>query len=242
VSPRGASCDRVARWTDLGLCHATSAHDSNGVNIARVAVMTRNRGGRSTYHHGDLANSLVGAAVELAREGGPQAIVLREAARRVGVSPTSAYRHFADHQDLIAAVKVRAQRALTKAMAAEPVPVEKDARAQALARLRALGRGYLRFAQAEPGLFRTAFDQDAPVADTSESFGLLTGALDGLAASGAMPAVRRPGAETPVWATVHGLAEMLIEGGPLSRLDEAERAAEIERTLDFVARGLISRR
>lgn len=203
-----------------------------------MAVSARAR--RSTYHHGDLANTLVEASVELARKGGPQAIVLREAARRVGVSATSAYRHFADHQDLIAAVKGRAQHALTKAMSAEPVPVEDDAGAAALARLHALGRGYLRFAQAEPGLFRTAFNHDAPSAGTSESFALLTTALDDLVATGVMAPARRPGAETSVWATVHGLAELLIEGGPLSRLSKAKRTAEIARTLDFVARALVS--
>ena len=195
---------------------------------------------RTTYHHGDLANALVEAAVELAREGGPQAIVLREAARRVGVSATSAYRHFADYDDLTGAVKLRAQRALTDAMLAEPVPAHDDAQRQALARLRALGRGFLRFAQAEPGLFRAAFNLDAPSSGNSESFALLDDALDGLVASGAMAAARRPRAETSVWATVHGLAELLIEGGPLSRLDEAERAAEIELTLDFIARALVS--
>jgi AcrR family transcriptional regulator len=202
--------------------------------------MTRAEARRTTYHHGDLANALVQAAVELAREGGPQAIVLREAARRVGVSATSAYRHFADHEELIAAVKAHAQRALTDAMTAEPVPVHDDAKKQALARLHALGRGYLRFAQAEPGLYRAAFNTDAPVAGTSESFALLADALDGLVASGAIPAARRVGAETSVWATVHGLAELLIEGGPLSRMSKAKRAAEIDQTLDFVARGLVS--
>lgn len=202
--------------------------------------MVSQRPRRTAYHHGDLANALVEAGVELAREGGPQAIVLREAARRVGVSPTSAYRHFADHEDLIAAVKVRAQRALTEAMMAESVPARGDAESQALARLRAQGRGYLRFAQAEPGLFRAAFNLGAPSSETSESFALLTEALDELVASGAMAPTRRPGAETWVWATVHGLAELLIEGGPLSRLGKAKRAAEIERTLDFVVRGLVS--
>ena len=195
---------------------------------------------RTTYHHGDLANALVEAGVALAREGGPQAIVLREAARRVGVSPTSAYRHFADHEDMIAAVKARAQRALTDAMMAEPVPVHDDVKKQALARLHALGRAYLRFAQAEPGLFQAAFNRDAPSAGTSESFTLLADTLDELAASGAIPAARRVGAETSVWATVHGLAELLIEGGPLSRLGKANRAAKIEQTLDFVARALVS--
>jgi AcrR family transcriptional regulator len=202
--------------------------------------MTRAGARGKTYHHGDLANALVQAGVQLAREGGPQAIVLREAARRVGVSATSAYRHFADHEDLIAAVKDYAQRAMTEAMLAEPVPVRHDAKRQAMERLHALGRGYLRFAQAEPGLFRTGFNQEAPAYGTSESFTLLADALDGLVASGAITAARRAGAETSVWATVHGLAELLRAGGPLSRLSKAEQAAEIDRTLDFIARGLAS--
>jgi AcrR family transcriptional regulator len=197
--------------------------------------------GRDTYHHGDLANALVEAAVELAREGGPEAIVLREAARRLGVSASSAYRHFADHGDLIAAVKVRAQGSLTEAMRAEPVVVAEGVKAQALARLQALGRGYVRFALANPGLFRAAFDQTMPTAADSESFGLLAGALDGLVTSGAMPAARRPRAETAVWATVHGLAMLAMDGQPLGKLSDAERAQEIEETLHFIARGLVSR-
>ena len=68
---------------------------------------------RSTYHHGDLANALAAAAAQLAREGGPDAVVLREAARRVGVSATAAYRHFASHNDLFEEVaKFRAARRL----------------------------------------------------------------------------------------------------------------------------------
>lgn len=195
---------------------------------------------RTTYHHGDLANALVQAGVELAREGGPEAIVLREAARRVGVSATSAYRHFADHEDLISAVKAHAQRALADAMLAEPVPAHDDAQQQALARLRALGRGYLRFAQAEPGLYRAAFNSEAPSAGTSESFALLADALDGLVASGAVPAARRVGAEIPVWSAVHGLAQLLTGSGSLGRLSKARRAEETERTLDFIARALVN--
>lgn len=198
------------------------------------------RARRTSYHHGDLANALVEAAVELAREGGLQAIVLREAARRVGVSATSAYRHFTNHKDLIAAVKMHAQRALTEAMAAESVPVEEDAGAQALARLHALGRGYLRFAQTEPGWFQAAFTQDAPTGEQSESHRMLTDALDALVASGAMPPTRRPCAETAVWATVHGLAELFSDGQPLSRLSETDRAEEIARAQQFITHALIT--
>ena len=101
-----------------------------------------------------------------------------------------------------------------------------------------MARGYLRFAEQEPGLFATAFDQKAPTSATSASFGLLTTALDEMVASGALSASARRNAETPVWALVHGLAELLTAGGPLSRLRRAERAAAIERTLAFLTAGL----
>ncbi|WP_433658517.1 WHG domain-containing protein [Nocardia sp. CA-128927] len=190
---------------------------------------------REHYHHGDLHNALVAAAVALARDGGPQAVVLREVARQVGVSATSAYRHFANHLDLLAAVKTHAQRALTAAMLAEPVPDQAD---PGLAGLHALGRGYLRFAKTEPGWFRAAFDQHTPTPAGSESFRLLSEALDELVASGRMPAARRPGAELSVWVTVHGLAEFLLDGGPLSTLGDAERENTIARTQRFITDAL----
>ena len=71
-----------------------------------------------TYHHGDLRNALIDAATALAREGGPDAVVLREAARRVGVSSAAAYHHFANRDQLNQAVKQRALAVLTGRMQA----------------------------------------------------------------------------------------------------------------------------
>jgi AcrR family transcriptional regulator len=191
---------------------------------------------RAAYHHGDLANALTDAAVDLARAGGPGAVVLREAARRVGVSATSAYRHFAGHDDLIAAVRSRAQQELAESMRTEPVVgAEVDGTDAELARLHALGRGYLRFAQTEPGLFRAAFSQSTPT--SSDSYQLLTGALDDLVTSGRMAPERRPNAETAVWSTVHGLAELLLDG-PLAALDDAELETVILQVQDFIVRGI----
>ncbi len=142
---------------------------------------------RGAYHHGDLRNALSAAAAELAREGGPEAVVLREAARRVGVSPTAAYRHFANHADLLKAVKHEALADLADALAAAVAKADADAddadaadadadqhrspgaadggggqqrtraQARARARLSAIGHGYVDFALSAPGLFRTAF-------------------------------------------------------------------------------------
>src|SRR5689334_15922121 len=71
------------------------------------------------YHHGDLRRALVSAATELAREGGPSAIVLREAARRVGVSPNAAYRHFDALPELVEAVAFAGLAELARSMETE---------------------------------------------------------------------------------------------------------------------------
>jgi AcrR family transcriptional regulator len=74
---------------------------------------------RSTYRHGDLQRALLEAGVQLARAGGPDAVVLREATRRVGVAPNAAYRHFASREDLLEAVRAAALAALAVAMEQE---------------------------------------------------------------------------------------------------------------------------
>src|SRR5262249_15048852 len=111
------------------------------------------------YHHGDLRNALIDAATALAREGGPDAIVLREVARRVGVSAAAAYHHFASHEEMVQAVKCRALAILTEEMhsALRDTGDDADVSEAARDRLRALGVAYLRFAANEPGLFRLAF-------------------------------------------------------------------------------------
>lgn len=207
---------------------------------------------RSTYRHGDLRQALIDAGVQLARDGGPDAVVLREATRRAGVAPNAAYRHFASRQDLFEAVRAAALRALAMTMESQLSEVTgvgnaAEPKALARARLRAVGAGYLAFAQAEPGLFRTAFAAAPPVehdpdpskagASGMNPFQLLTAALDGLVAAGIMPAERRPGAEYLAWSAVHGLAMLLIDG-PLRTANDAQRLALGERVLAMVEDGL----
>jgi AcrR family transcriptional regulator len=200
------------------------------------------------YHHGDLRNALVEAAVDLAREGGPSAIVLREAARRVGVSPNAAYRHFADLPDLIQAVARRALIELALAMQAEikrhrPTG---DPAEDAWCDVRAVGRGYVDFALRECGLFRTAFDRRGrfgPDADTAgeqwvSPQDLLTAGLLRLVEAGLLPPEELEPARMLAWSSVHGLALLLL--GPMDDLTTEERDALIESTLDQVGRGLLS--
>lgn len=203
---------------------------------------------RTTYRHGDLRHALIAAGVALARTGGPDAVVLREVTRRVGVAPNAAYRHFADRRALLDGVCAAAQSALAVAIERELARVEPPAGSLALAhaRLRAVGTGYVRFALKEPGLFRTAFVSptlegalDPARAGTSGQtpFQLLGSVLDELVAAGALPAERRPAAEFMAWSSVHGLSMLLIDG-PLRALGKKQAHAIVERLLDMVERGL----
>jgi AcrR family transcriptional regulator len=202
---------------------------------------------RDSYHHGDLANALTQAAIDLASSGGPEAVVLRAAARQVGVSATAAYRYFESRAELIHAVKERALAELAARMNAELERSETlaDPVADALRRLRALGRGYVNFALEEPGLFRTAFSHgDATEEKEAEinpmnttPFQMLVDTLDGLVEQGVIGPDRRPLLELAAWSTVHGVADLILNG-PLRRQPPEVQRAVIERALDLVIDGL----
>ena len=198
---------------------------------------------RPTYHHGDLRNALIAAGAKLAEQGGPSAVGVRAAAREVGVTPTAAYRHFANADELQGAVKDCALDALADGIRAEWATVTPtgDAAEDAVRRLYAIGRAYIRVALAEPGMFRTAFSEQghdaASARDEDRAFSMLTQGLDDLVTTGYLPAERRPLAEFAAWSAVHGLARLILDG-PLAGLSEDDRKQVIDRTLDMVARGL----
>lgn len=194
---------------------------------------------RSTYHHGDLRRALLTEANELARSGGPDAVILREVARRLGVSPAAMYRHFPDREALLGEVARMARRDLARRMLAEVDQVqETDLRTRSVLRFQAIGRGYLEFAQEAPNLLAAAFLPIEPpdeVAEDPNPWTVLASALDELAATGAMPLGRRVGAETIAWSTVHGFAILRS-----SRAFDVsgERDPDPEAVLDAIARSL----
>lgn len=207
---------------------------------------------RSRFHHGDLKQALLQAAVALASEGGPEAIALREATRRAGVAPNAAYRHFESHRALREAVRAQALASLARAIEAEieSLPRARDPQRRARAALCAVGLGYLRFARQAPGLFRTAFaarpfdlgefapdEAGARGAGGLDAFQLLGRALDGMVQAGLVPRARRAGAEFLAWSAVHGMA-MLALDGPLRALDDARLLALGKRLVAMVEQGL----
>jgi AcrR family transcriptional regulator len=212
---------------------------------------------RTTYRHGDLRGALLTAGIAMARAGGPDAVVLREATRVAGVSPNAAYRHFADRQALLhavsnAALGLTADR-IEQELSTVPTPSDGSASgdekqlAIARGRLRAVGTGYIAFAREEPGLFRTAFsvpDNLQHAADPAKAgrggltpFQQVGEALDGLVGVGALSADRRSNAEFLAWSAVHGLG-MLVIDGPLRGLTDPMITESTSRLLDMVERGL----
>jgi AcrR family transcriptional regulator len=197
---------------------------------------------------GAVRDGLVAAGLELARTGGPDAVVLREATRMVGVVPNAAYRHFADRDELLAAVCTAAMDELAGRMAAGVARVRGkhgDA-AAAGRRLNAIGVAYLAFAHEEPGLFATAFalpqqhaygtPDDATRRDRTP-LGQLRTVLDELVDAGVLSPQRRDGIEYPIWSAVHGLA-VLSGQGPLRDVPGATRRRLEELTFSFIGSAL----
>jgi AcrR family transcriptional regulator len=197
---------------------------------------------------GAVRDGLVAAGLELARTGGPDAVVLREATRMVGVVPNAAYRHFADRDELLAAVCTAAMDELADRMAAGVARVrgKRGDAAAARRRLGAIGIAYLEFAREEPGLFATAFalPRQHPYDEPDDGAGLdrtplgqLRTVLDELVDAGVLHRKRRDGIEYPIWSAVHGLAVLTGEG-PLRDIPDATRRHLEELTFSFIDGGL----
>lgn len=164
---------------------------------------------RATYHHGDLRRALVDAAVAIIADRGAEAFTLREAARRLGVNHRAAYRHFADKTSLLAAVADQGFTALSDATRAELATSGADT---SEARLRAMARAYVLFADEHPAHFRVMFGprlnedgEPAFEAPMTEAYRLLEAEI------------RTAFGDTEVtdtviafWAVLHGLASLVL--------------------------------
>jgi len=191
------------------------------------------------YHHGNLREALLEAAIRLIAEVGPTAFTLREVARRAGVSHNAPYRHFRDRDDLVANVAAQGFRELTQAML--------DAAAQqfdALNRLKRAGLGYVKFALRRPEHFTVMFD--APVSKhhpsseeaAKQAFGTLTEFVKGSQDTGGLPTGDSHQMALLAWTMVHGIAKLAITGRlPFRSNDEILKFAEFVIDRSLPARG-----
>jgi AcrR family transcriptional regulator len=166
--------------------------------------------GKRPYHHGDLRGGLIAEGLRLLAERDAEALSLREVARAVGVSATSVYRHFPHKEALMTALALEglAQLGAAQRAAAEAVGGGK-------AGFAATGRAYVRFALANPALFRLIFT--SPALTPSKASGTLNSEAGSLLQANAAAAAAKDGGEAAVhavqaWALVHGLAMLMLDG------------------------------
>jgi AcrR family transcriptional regulator len=173
------------------------------------------------YHHGNLKEALLRAALELIAKKGPGGFTFAEAARWAGVSPAAPYRHFRDRDELLSSVALRGfvqfEKALSKAW--------DDGRPDVFAALDRLGKAYLDFARKEPAYYSAMFEAGVPLAENPElrdagdrAFSVLRAAADKLCTE--MPPRGRPPAlmvALHIWAVAHGIASLFGRGDAARR-------------------------
>ena len=171
---------------------------------------------KKAYHHGDLKNALIQAAIAILAEEGVGGLSLRKAARRAGVSHAAPYAHFADKQALIAAVSTEGYRRIHARLQAAAAPYPNDP----LRRLVEGAWAYMEFALEDPAHFRITLsgavsrEQDYPelVHATAESFALVVRIVADCQAAGFLRKGRADLLAVNLWSAVHGLASLVVDG------------------------------
>jgi AcrR family transcriptional regulator len=175
-------------------------------------------GGRKGYHHGNLREALIRAALNLIGEKGPAGFTFADAARAAGVSSAAPYRHFRDRDALMADIAKRGfelfRDSLQKAW--------NDGKPNPYVAFEEVGRAYLAFARNEPAHYSAMFEAGIPTDSTpglqqaaDEAFAVLRSAAEALSAH--MPKDSRPPAmmmSLHIWALAHGIASLFARGDP----------------------------
>ncbi|MGB0843737.1 MAG: TetR/AcrR family transcriptional regulator [Alphaproteobacteria bacterium] len=168
---------------------------------------------KDTYHHGNLAESLLNAVDEIATKFGLEAVTLRACAKLIGVSPSSAFRHYADKRTLLTAFATRALTQLSEAMELAKKSAEQDN--QNL--FSAVGVAYIRFALEKPAFFRAMWREEA-IYTADESYVAASGQLAAHLQGGFANSLQdtNPHEFSPqellAWSAVHGLANLFVDG------------------------------
>ena len=171
---------------------------------------------RRGYHHGNLREALLEAALDLIAEKGPAGFTFAEAARAAGVSPAAPYRHFRDRDALLADV---AQRGFER-FATDLARAWNDGDPDAFTAFENVGRAYLAFARAEPAYYAAMFEAQLPPDMSRElelaadqAFAVLRRASEALCAK--LPKKERPPPlmmSLHIWALSHGIASLFARG------------------------------
>ena len=170
------------------------------------------------YHHGNLRQALIDAALKLIEDRGPTGFTLSEAAKQAGVTPAAVYRHFEGREDLIAEAALQGYEIFADVMDY----AYDSGKPSALAAFEATGRAYLAFARKHPGHYIAMFESGISVNRTPE-LAEVAGRANAVLERAAMelsqhiPQDRRPPASmvsAHVWAISHGVVELFARNSP----------------------------
>jgi AcrR family transcriptional regulator len=194
------------------------------------------------YHHGNLKEALIRAALQLIAEKGPAGFTFAEAARWAGVSPAAPYRHFRDRDELLASVALQG----FERFAAMLATAWNDGRPDPSKAFDNLGKAYLAFARSEPAYYSAMFEAGVPL-DTSpelraagdRAFAVLRDATEKLIAT--MPPKERPPVlmmALHIWALSHGIASLFGRGDSARRSLPMSAEELLEAGMLLYLRGL----
>jgi AcrR family transcriptional regulator len=193
--------------------------------------------GRRAYHHGDLRQALIDAALAIAEQRGLDQVTVREAGQRAGVSSGAPFRHFPTKIALMTAVAEEAMRRFRAEIAIAMADAEGS---DPLARFRALGTAYLRWVIRNPTHFevistRRTIDFDASetlVQLNDEIRTMMVALLEEARAAGQLRAVDLDAVPLQARALVYGLARMWIDGQFAQWGGQAQAEALMQQSLD----------
>lgn len=172
---------------------------------------------KGTYHHGNLAESLLDAVDELATQFGLEAVSLRACAKRLGVSPSSAFRHYSDKRDLLTAFATRALLQLSDALSAANAEAHREEQDALLA----VGLAYIAFAIDKPAFFRAMWNEET-IYSADDAYVAAAEQLSANLKGGFADSIHDTDPdqlsveELLAWSSVHGLANLFVNG-PVGR-------------------------
>jgi AcrR family transcriptional regulator len=180
------------------------------------------RGADRGYHHGNLKEALLQAALGLIAEKGPAGFTFADAARSAGVSPAAPYRHFRDRDELLASIAERGFMQFEAKLSA----AWDDGRPDTPTAFQRVGRAYLAFARDEPAFYSAMFESGVPIdgnaalaAANERAFAVIRAAAERLAAL-TPPGITRPPAlmmALHIWSMAHGIASLFGRGDGAKR-------------------------
>jgi AcrR family transcriptional regulator len=195
------------------------------------------------YHHGNLKEALLQAALDLIAEKGAAGFTFADAARMAGVSPAAPYRHFRDRDELLSSI---AQRGFEQFEAALSQAWD-DGRPDTVTAFERVGKAYLAFARSEPSFYSAMFESALPIdanpallAASERAFAVIRAAAERLAAL-APPGTPRPPAlmmALHIWSMSHGVASLFARGDKARRKLPMSAEELLEAEVLIYLRGL----